>query len=74
MSFYGSKVDISGPKNEIFEEKMMFPKSIGNQSGMVPGPSGHQKTLFWMGWRMCCLAAGLEGTIHMTLRADTGSE
>ena len=25
-------------------------------------------------WRMCCLAAGLEGTIHMTLRADTGSE
>ena len=111
MSFCTSKVDISDQKNENFGEKMMFPKSIGNQSGMVPGPSGHQKTSFWMGsklldtwknskndklkkskiswktqafddfldlifsnfpcWRMCCLAAGLEGTIHMTLRADT---
>ena len=52
MSFYGPKVDISGPKNENFDEKMMFPKSIGNQSGMVPGPSGHQKTSFWMGSKL----------------------
>ena len=31
---------------------MMFPKSIGNQSGMVPRPSGHQKTSFWMGSKL----------------------
>ena len=29
----------------------MFPKSIGNQSGMVPGPSGHQKTSFLDGFQ-----------------------
>ena len=86
---------------------MIFSQSIGNQSGMVPGPSGHQKTSFWMGsklpdpwknskndklkkskiswktqafddfldlifsnfpcWRMCCLAAGLEGTFTWLL-------
>ena len=52
MSFYGPKVDISGPKNENFDKKMMFPKLIGNQSGMVPGPAGHQKTSFWMGSKL----------------------
>ena len=52
MSFCTSKVDISDPKNENFDEKMMFPKSIGDQSGMVPGPSGHQKTSFWMGSKL----------------------
>ena len=33
MSFCTSKVDISDQKNENFDKKMMFPKSIGNQSG-----------------------------------------
>ena len=31
---------------ENFHEKMIFPKSIKDQSRMVPGSPGHEKTLF----------------------------
>ena len=33
---------------ENFHENMNFPKSIQNQSGMVPGSPGHEKTSIWI--------------------------
>ena len=44
------------PKNlkkmKISMKKMTFPKSIRDQSGMVPGSLGHQKTSIWMHWKL----------------------
>ena len=31
--------------DENFHEKMIFPKSIQDQSGMVPGSPGHEKNM-----------------------------
>ena len=44
MSFYGTRCQNFGQKNLNFHEKMNFPKSIQNQSEMVPGSPGHEKT------------------------------
>ena len=40
----GLKIVHVGQNFENFHEKMTFPKSIQDQSGMVPGSPGHQKT------------------------------
>ena len=41
-----------GQKIENFDEKMSFAKSIKNQSGMVPGSPGHEKTSIWIHWKL----------------------
>ena len=38
--------------NCSFYEKMIFPKSIQDQSGMVPGSPAHEKTSFWIHWKL----------------------
>ena len=35
-----------------FHEKMTFLKSIQDQSVMVPGSPGHEKTSFWIHWKL----------------------
>ena len=44
MSLCGTRCQKFGQKNENFHEKLKFPKSIQDQSGMVPGSPGHEKT------------------------------
>ena len=44
VSFLESRLTHVGEHFENFHEKMTFPKSIQDQSGMVAGSPGHQKT------------------------------
>ena len=44
MSFQGTPPHHMAQNFENFHEKMTFPKSIRDQSGMVPGSPGHEKT------------------------------
>ena len=52
MSFYGTSPHHMAQNFENFYQKMTFPKSIQDQSGMVPGAPGHQKTLVWIHWKL----------------------
>ena len=52
MSFYETRCENFGQKNENFHEKMNFSKSIQDQSGMVPGSPGHEKTSVWIHWKL----------------------
>ena len=44
VSFQESRPHHMAQNFENFHEKMKFPKSIQDQSGMVPGSPGHEKT------------------------------
>ena len=52
MSFQGTPPHHMAQNFENFHEKMTFLKSIQDQSGMVPGSPGHEKTSFWIHWKL----------------------
>ena len=52
MSFLRSRLTHVIQNFENFHEKMTFLKSIQDQSGMVPGSPGHEKTSFWIHWKL----------------------
>ncbi len=50
MSFLGIRLTHVGQHFENLYEKITFPKSIQDQSGMVPGSLRHQKNINLNAW------------------------
>ena len=52
MSFQETSPHHMTQNFENFHEKMTFSKSIQDQSGMVLGSPGHEKTSIWIHWKL----------------------